>query len=83
MQRKRTPLPVDFVVSASGSVEMQLGDSRVVLVQRIGNAIRIATARRVKRNVTSSLVISGTLLLPVQHLREICQKAMAAAQDGE
>ena len=75
------PPPVDFVVTASGGVEMMLGDSRVVLVERIGNVIRITTGHRVKRNVASSLVTGGTILLPIPHLREVFQEAIAAAQD--
>ena len=77
------PPPVDFVVTASGGVEMSLGDSRVVIVQRIGGVIRITTGHRVKRNVTSSLVTGGTILLPIPHLPEVFREVMAAAQDEE
>jgi hypothetical protein len=62
---------------------MSLSGGRVVLIQRIGNVIRITTGHRVKRNVTSSLVTGGTILLSVQHLPEVFQEVMAAAQDEE
>jgi len=62
---------------------MDLSRGRVVLVQKIGSVIRITTGHRVKRSVTSSLVLSGTILLAVKYLPEVFQEVMAAAADTD
>lgn len=67
----------------SSSTEMLLSGGRVVLIQRIGNVVRITSGHRRQRNVTSSLVTGGTVLLPLPHLRAIFREVMAAAQDEE
>jgi hypothetical protein len=56
---------------ASSDVELELGDSRLVVVQRLGDCLRITTARRIKRNLTPALVLGGTVLLPIEHLDEL------------
>ena len=68
-------------MAVSSGVEVDLGDDRVVVVQRFGDVLTISTARRVKRTLTTSLVMGGTVLLPVGSLPEIFRAVRAAAQD--
>ena len=63
------PGPDDIAVSSD--VELDVGNSRVVVVSRIGDCVRITTARRIKREVTSCSVQGGTILFPLNHLDEL------------
>lgn len=64
MRKKGVPEPV----VESPVVELELGGGRVVLIQRIDDVVRITKGHRVKRSVTDSLMLGGTVLLPVDHL---------------
>jgi len=76
------PLADDGPVCSTPS-ELNLDGRRVVVVQRIGGVVRISTARRIKRSETDSLILGGTVLLPVENLREICREVMAASEGGD
>jgi len=53
---------------------------RVVLVQRLGEAIRITTAHREERSVTPALVMGGTVFLPVSQLTPVLQAVRKVAR---
>ena len=73
-------LPVADATVVSSDVELELGDDRVVLVQRLGDVVTISTARRVKRTLTTSLVMGGTVLLPIDHLPVVLRAIQKAAR---
>ena len=73
--------PADDGPVCSSATELNLDDRRVVIVQRIGGVVRITTGRRVKRSETDSFVTGGTVLLPIENLREILREALDAAED--
>ena len=77
------PPAVDGVPICSSAVELNLGCRRVILVQRIGDCLRITTGRRVKRVETDSFVIGGTVLLPIEKLSAILREISVVAADQD
>lgn len=75
--------PADDGPVCSAPTELNLGDRRVVIIQRIGSVVRITAARREKRNETDSLVNGSTVLLPLQYLDAILTEVRAAATDED
>lgn len=70
----------DEPVAESPVVELEFGPRRVVLVQRMGDAIRITTAHREERSVTPALVIGGSVFLSVDHLPVLLQTVRKVAR---
>lgn len=64
----------------SRDVEVELGDDRIVLIQRLGDCLHITTARRVKRTLTTSMVMGGALLLPIDHLPVVVRAVQKVAR---
>jgi hypothetical protein len=66
----------------SGPVmEVDLGGRRVVLVQRIGHAVRLTSGSREERTHSSSVRLGGTVLLPVDAVRTICGALRSVARN--
>lgn len=77
------PSAHDVPIISSTRTELKLSRGHIVVVQRIGGVVRITTGHRVKRSVTSSIVLGGTVLLPIRNLPAVLREVRAAATDED
>jgi hypothetical protein len=71
--------PLGFEIVAGKTVEVKLGETQVLLVQRLGSSMRITSARRTARTFTDALVLGGTVIVPHDRLSDVCDALREAA----
>jgi hypothetical protein len=76
--RRRLDTFVEIV--AGKTVELKLGESRVLLLQRLGDSVRITSARRTPRTLTDALVLGGTVIVPRASVSDACDALREAAR---
>lgn len=71
------PLGSDMVVGKT--VELTLGETRVLLLQRLGDSLRITSARRTPRTFSDALVLGGTIIVPHDRVSDVCAALLKEA----
>lgn len=66
-------------IVAGKTVELKMGETRVLLLQRLDSTVRITSARRTSRTFTDSLVLGGTIIVPHDRVSDVCEALREAA----
>ena len=69
--------PVEVV--AGKTVELKLSETRVLLLQRLDNSLRITSARRTARTLSDALMLGGTIIVPHNKVADVCDALREAA----
>jgi hypothetical protein len=83
--RGQKPRPIDLrqlgvEIVAGKTVELKLGETHVLLLQRLGESMRITSARRTPRTLSDALVLGGTVIVPRDRLSDVCDGLREAAE---
>jgi hypothetical protein len=71
----------EWTITTSPIVEIDLGHTRVLHIERLNDLLRLTSARRVPRAYNDALNIGGTVLLPIDKLGEVIDVVRTVAKD--